>query len=317
MKVCVTGGAGFIGSNLVDRLVEDGHEVVVFDDLSTGKLENLDGVWDKITFYEADLRDRAAVDRALEGCEVVYHQAALASVARSVEAPEEVTDVNIGGTLNVLLAARELGVRRVVFASSSSVYGDTPTLPKVETMPTIALSPYAATKAAGETYCTSFQNVYGLETVAFRYFNIYGPRQAPDSQYAAVIPMFVDAMLNGRSPTIHGDGGQTRDFTFVGDVVEVLVRAATQPNPPQHALNVGGGKQRISILDLATAIGKATGFEGEVIHTEPRVGDVRHSLADTTALTNWLGFCPETPLDEGIARTVAATLESRKAPQAG
>ena len=236
MKTCVTGGAGFIGSNLVERLVGDGHQVVVLDDLSTGRLENLTPWRGQITFIQGDLRDPAAVSTAVKGCEVVFHQAALASVARSVADPEQVTAVNVGGTLNVLQASRAAGVRRVVFASSSSVYGDTPTLPKVETMPVRAMSPYAASKAAGEAYLSAFASVYDIETVALRYFNVYGPRQAPDSQYAAVVPLFIDAMLEGKLPTVHGDGEQTRDFTFVGDVVEVLMRAAVRPEPPRGAV---------------------------------------------------------------------------------
>ncbi len=306
MKTCVTGGAGFIGSNLVERLVTDGHEVVVLDDLSTGRLENLSPWRKAITFIQGDLRDPAAVSAATEGCEVVFHQAALASVARSVADPEQVTAVNVGGTLNVLLAARDAGVRRVVFASSSSVYGDTPVLPKIESMPIRAMSPYAASKAAGEAYLSAFASVYDIETVALRYFNVYGPRQAPDSQYAAVVPLFIDAMLAGKSPTIHGDGDQTRDFTYVGDVVEVLMRAATTPQPPAGPCNVGGGKERISINRLAELIAESTGYDGEIEHTTARVGDVRDSLADTQRLTDWLDWAPCLTLAEGIERTVAA-----------
>jgi len=229
MRTCVTGGAGFIGSNLVDRLVRDGHEVAVLDNLSTGRRENLEAVEGDVRFFEGDLRDPAVVAQAVRGCEAVFHLAALAAVARSIDDPQEVTDVNVGGTLNLLMAARDAGARRVVFASSSSVYGDTPTLPKVETMPTSPRSPYAASKVAGEALLMAFHAAYGLEGVALRYFNVYGPRQSPDSQYAAVIPLFVAAMSEGRPPTIHGDGEQTRDFTFVADVVDAVVRAATAP----------------------------------------------------------------------------------------
>ena len=303
MKTCVTGGAGFIGSNLVDRLVEAGHEVVVLDNLSTGSLDNLAQVADGIGFVEGDLRSPADVERALRGCEVVYHQAALVSVARSVEDPVGVTEVNVGGTLNVLVAAKALGVRRVVFASSSSIYGDTPTLPKIETMPVMPLSPYAASKAAGEAYLSAFHGSYGLETVPLRYFNVYGARQTPDSPYAAVLPLFIDAMLAGRVPTIFGDGEQTRDFTYVGDVVDALVRAADAPNPPGTPMNIGCGG-RISINDLARAVAKATGFQGEPVYAEARVGDVRDSIADITRAQVFLGWTPDTSLDEGIRVTV-------------
>ncbi|MDJ0975195.1 MAG: SDR family oxidoreductase [Planctomycetota bacterium] len=306
MKVCVTGGAGFIGSNLVSRLVRDGHEVTVLDNLSTGLRENLADVDQDVRLVVGDLRDMEAVRDALGGVEVVFHQAALASVQRSVERPDEVTDVNVGGTLNVLVAARDQGVRRVVFASSSSVYGDAPTLPKVESMPIQALSPYAASKAAGEAYLASFYASYGLETVSLRYFNVFGPRQRPDSQYAAVIPLFVDAMRQGESPVIFGDGEQTRDFTYVGDVVEALWCAAVAPGQPEGPVNIGGGGNRVSINDLARGIAKAIGFEGEPTYKEARVGDVKHSLADITRATTWMGWQPKTALQEGIEKTVAS-----------
>lgn len=305
MKVCVTGGAGFIGSNLVSRLVADGHAVTVLDNLSTGRRDNLEAEGDHVRLVEGDLRDRAAVESALGGVEVVYHMAALASVQRSVENPAEVTDVNVNGTLNVLSAAHDLGVRRVVFASSSSVYGDSPTLPKHELMPIQPLSPYAASKAAGEAYLAAFYAAYGLETVSLRYFNVFGPRQRADSQYAAVIPLFIDAMRAGKAPTIFGDGEQTRDFTFIGDVVNALVRAATAPGQPDTALNIGGGGNRISINDLARAIAKATGFEGEPHYADARIGDVRDSLADISRAQAYLGWEPSTPLDDGIQATVA------------
>jgi len=306
MKTCVTGGAGFIGSNLVDRLLADGHQVVVLDDLSTGKKANLSGVLGRIQFLEGDLRDPAAVRKAVAGCEVVYHQGALASVARSVENPVEVTEVNVMGTLNVLVAARDAKVRRVVFASSSSVYGDTPELPKTESMPTTPRSPYAASKAAGESYLSAFQASYGLETVALRYFNVYGPRQAPDSVYAAAVPRFIDAMRNGRPATIYGDGGQTRDFTYVADVVDAVVRASTSAKAPLAGpMNIGGG-QRISILDLVGAIAKALGFRGRPVHEPARVGDVRDSLADIRRAMDALAWKPATPLDQGIARLVSS-----------
>lgn len=305
MRTCVTGGAGFIGSNLVDRLVADGHEVVVLDNLSTGDLANLADSREAIRFLEGDLRDPAAVAETVAACEVVYHMAALASVQRSVEDPQEVTDVNVGGTLNLLVASRDAGVRRFVFASSSSIYGNTPTLPKDESMPPSPLSPYAASKVAGEAYIAAFDDAYGLRGICPRYFNVYGPRQSAGSQYAAVIPLFIDAMSRGQAPVIHGDGGQTRDFTYVGNVVDALVLAATAPDA-RGPMNIGGGGQRISILDLATSIAKAVGYDGEFVHEDPRVGDVRDSLADISRAQQLLGWEPGVGLDEGIARTVEA-----------
>lgn len=305
MKTLITGGAGFIGSHLVDRLLADGHEVTVLDDFSTGHRENLAHVAGDIRLVEGDLRDPAAVADAVGGCEAVYHQAALASVPRSMKDPARVHAVNVDGTMNVLLAAREAGTRRVVFASSSSVYGDTEVLPKVETLPVSPRSPYAATKAAGEAYLVAFHAAFGLETVVLRYFNVYGPRQSARSQYAAVIPLFIDAMAAGRPPTIEGDGEQTRDFTYVEDLVDAVVRAASAPGAPGMIMNTGGGR-RISILDLARAIAEATGFAGDPVHVDPRPGDVRDSLADTTRAREILGWTPRVPLEDGITRTVRA-----------
>jgi UDP-glucose 4-epimerase len=309
MKVLVTGGAGFIGSHLADRLVSDGHRVVVLDNLATGRLENLASVRDRIEWIEGDLRDRVAVERAVRGVEVVFHQAALAAVARSVENPREVTDVNVGGTLNLLVAARDAKARRVVFASSSSVYGDTPELPKRESMTLSPRSPYAASKAAGEAYLSAFHASYGLEGVALRYFNVYGPRQSAQSLYAAVVPRFADAMIAGRAPTIFGDGMQTRDFTFVSDVVDAVVSGATAPRAVEGPMNIGGGR-RISIVDLANAIGRATGYEGSLTHEPSRVGDVRDSLADISHARERLGWDPKTTLYDGVARVVAALKRS-------
>lgn len=305
MKTCVTGGAGFIGSHLVDRLLADGHSVVVLDDLSTGRIENLAATRGRIELIEDDLRDRRAVARAVAGCEVVYHQGALAAVARSVEKPEEVTEVNVGGTLNVLIAARDAKVRRVVFASSSSVYGDTPELPKVETMPLSPRSPYAASKATGEAYLCAFQASYGLEAVALRYFNVYGPRQSPTSLYAAAVPRFAQALLDGVAPTIYGDGLQTRDFTFVGDVVDAVVRSAAAPRAVDGPMNLGGGR-RVSILDLVGVLTRATGGTVRPRHEASRVGDVRDSLADIRRAQAALGWSPRTSLETGIARVVEA-----------
>ncbi len=304
MRVCVTGGAGFVGSHLVDRLLADGHDVVVVDDLSTGCVENLASAWDRIEFLETDIRDLARLDQAVAGCEVVYHQAALAAVARSIEHPMDVHEVNVTGTLNVLMASRAAGVRRVVIASSSSVYGDTETLPKTVSMPTSPRSPYAAGKAACESYCEAFYASFGLETVALRYFNVYGPRQSPQSLYAAVIPLFMEHMLAGRAPTILGDGEQTRDFTFVGDVVDAVVRSGTAERAPGLVMNIGCGA-RISIRELANSIANATGFTGDVKHEPARTGDVRHSLACIERTRDVLGWEPQVSLDEGLARILA------------
>jgi len=302
MKMCVTGGAGFIGSHLVDRLLEEGHEVVVLDDFSTGRRENLAAAADRVRVVRGDVRDRAALDDALAGAEVVFHQAALAAVERSLDDPRTVTDVNLSGTLAVLLAARDLGARRVVFASSSSVYGDTPVLPKVETMPTSPRSPYAASKAAAESYLLAFHASFGLETVALRYFNVYGPRQSARSRYAAVVPLFFEAMSEGRAPTIHGDGLQTRDFSYVADTVDAVVRAASAPDAAGRILNVGGGGEPVSILDLARIVAEVVGFEGAPVHGPARAGDVRDSHADTTLARSRLGWAPRTTLGEGVRR---------------
>ncbi len=305
MRTCVTGGAGFIGSTLVDRLVRDGHDVVVLDDLSTGRLENLAFARQHIEFIEGDLRDEATVRRAVKGCEVVFHQAALAAVARSVEKPELVTDVNVRGTVNVLVAARDAGARRVVMASSSSVYGDTPELPKHEAMTLSPRSPYAASKACGEAYFEAFQASYGLETVPLRYFNVYGLRQSPRSLYAAVVPLFVEAFSLGRQPTIYGDGEQTRDFTFIEDVVEANWKAATMPRAPEGPMNIGGGA-RISINELARTIAASFGVPCEPVYEPTRVGDVRDSLADITHARTRLEWEPQTALADGIAVLVDA-----------
>jgi UDP-glucose 4-epimerase len=240
----------------------------------------------------------------VKGCEVVFHQAALAAVARSVDRPAEVTEVNVAGTVNVLVESVEARVRRVVFASSSSVYGDSPTLPKREDMTLSPRSPYAATKAAGEAFLAAFSASYGIETVALRYFNVYGPRQSPRSQYAAVVPLFVEAAVEGGRPVVHGDGLQTRDFTYVADVVEANRLAAAAP-AAFGAMNVGGG-QRVSVLDLLHAVARTAGVPASPVHEPSRTGDVRDSLADVSRARELLDWSARVPLDEGIARTVAA-----------
>lgn len=307
MKALVTGGAGFIGSHLVDRLLELGHEVVVLDDFSTGLRENLEVSAGRIRLIEGDLRDSAAVADAVAGCDVVFHQAALASVARSIEQPLLVHEVNVGGTLSLLVQARDAGVRRIVFASSSSVYGDTPVLPKVETMPLSPRSPYAASKLAGEAFVAAFHAAYGLEGVALRYFNVYGPRQSPRSLYAAVVPIFAQAALEKRSPTIYGDGHQTRDFTFVGDVVEANLKAATTTTLPPGPVNVGGGG-RISILELYRTIAQQAGSPRAPKHAPVRPGDVRDSLAALDRAREFLGWKPSTSLPDGIRRVLSSPM---------
>ena len=304
MNVLVTGGAGFIGSNLVGALAGDGHPVRVLDDLSTGRKENLDGVAGNVEVVLGDVRDRALVRGALDGVEVVFHLAALPSVARSVADPRASHEVNVDGTLNVLLAAGDAGVRRLVYASSSSVYGDTPLLPKHEEMPVSPRSPYAAAKLAGEAYCRAFSHVYPLETVCLRFFNVFGPRQDPASQYAAVVPRFVTRMLAGRPAEVTGDGRQTRDFTFVANAVEACRLAASAgPEAVGQAMNVGCA-DRISVLDLVGLINDLLGQRLDPVFTPARPGDVRDSQASTDKAKRLIGYRPLVPVREGMAATV-------------
>jgi len=304
VNVLVTGGAGFIGSNLVGALAGDGHPVRVLDDLSTGHKENLDGVAGNVEVVLGDVRDRALVRGALDGVEVVFHLAALPSVARSVADPRASHEVNVDGTLNVLLAAGDAGVRRLVYASSSSVYGDTPVLPKHEEMPVSPRSPYAAAKLAGEAYCRAFSHVYPLETVCLRFFNVFGPRQDPASQYAAVVPRFVTRMLAGRPAEVTGDGRQTRDFTFVANAVEACRLAASAgPEAVGQAMNVGCA-DRISVLDLVGLINDLLGQRLDPVFTPARPGDVRDSQASTDKAKRLIGYRPLVPVREGMAATV-------------
>ena len=302
-RVLVTGGAGFIGGHLVERLVADGAEVRVLDDFSTGKEANLAAVRDDIELLREDLRDASAVARAVEGVEVVFHQGAIPSVPRSVEEPLRTHSVNVVGTLQLLEAARHAGVRRLVYAASSSAYGDTEVLPKVETMPADPLSPYAVQKYAGELHCRLYTQLYGLETVALRYFNIFGPRQDPESEYAAVIPRFACAALAGEPAQIYGDGGQTRDFTFVGDAVKANLLAADAERAPGAVINVAGGR-RWSLNALWDAIRQLVGVDLEANHLPPRQGDVRDSLADLSRARELLGYEPSVDLREGLRQTV-------------
>ena len=298
-KVLVTGGAGFIGSNLVHALLERGDSVRVLDNFATGNRANLAGLEDDVEVIEGELRSYERVHNAVRGVELVFHQGALPSVPRSVQDPLTTSAVTIEGTLNVLLAARDEDVRRVVFASSSSVYGNTGTLPRNEAQQPDPISPYAVAKLAAERYCVSFQRVYGLETVALRYFNVFGPRQNPHSEYAAVVPRFFTAIQDGHAVTIHGDGTQSRDFTYVTNVVEANVLAADAPGAPGTVLNVATGRQA-SVNELADAIGATLGKPVEKEYLPARTGDVRDSWADVEAARRILGFEPRIGLEEGL-----------------
>jgi nucleoside-diphosphate-sugar epimerase len=304
VQLLVTGGGGFIGSHLVERLVRDGHRVRVLDNFTTGHRKNLAPVVDDIDLVEGDLQSYERAHAAVRGCEIVLHQAAMPSVPRSVQDPLTSNASNVIGTLNVLLAARDAGVRRVVFASSSSVYGATPGLPKHEGLPTLPISPYAVAKLAGEGYCRSFNEVYGLQTVALRYFNVFGPRQDPASQYSAVIPNFITAALRGEAPVIYGDGEQSRDFTFVENVVDANVLAMTASDVVAgRAYNVACG-ERISLNGLVAAIGQTIGRTIEARYEAGRAGDVRHSMADSTRAAEDFGYRVVVPFQEGLARTI-------------
>lgn len=300
MTVClVTGGAGFIGSHLVEALVQRGDTVRVLDNFSTGALVNLVRVRGQVRVFDGDITDLEAVRTAIEGVEIVFHQAALASVPRSIANPLATHHACATGTLNVLLAARQAGARRVVYAASSSAYGASRKLPKHEDDPTLPLSPYAVAKLAGEHYCAAFAGVYGLETVRLRYFNVYGPRQSPDSPYAAVIPKFLEAMTSGRPPVIHGDGEQSRDFTFVADVVQANLLAAAAPGVSGKVYNIACGR-RTSLLELVQHLNSLLGTDIQPEHTDPRPGDVRHSLADIGEARNDLEYQPTTDMVTGV-----------------
>jgi UDP-glucose 4-epimerase len=305
ISVLITGGAGFIGSHLAERLIALGAKVRLLDDFTTGRRQNLSAFAHQVELLQGSLTDMAAVRKAVAGVDIVFHQGALPSVARSVEDPLTTHQVNATGTLLLLLAAREAKVKRVVFASSSSVYGDTPTLPKREEMPPNPQSPYALSKLIGEQFCRLFWRLYGLETVSLRYFNIFGPRQDPTSQYAAVVPRFITALLRGERPTIYGDGEQTRDFTFVDNCVQANLLAATAEGVAGEVFNVGAGKQT-SVNELFRLIRSLIGINNiEPLYAPPRPGDVRHSLADITKARERLGYEPSVSLEEGLERTIA------------
>jgi UDP-glucose 4-epimerase len=303
MKVLVTGGAGFIGSHLAVGLLEHGTSVRMLDNFATGRRSNLHAVGPDAEIVEGDIQSYERVNRAVDGCEVVFHQAALPSVPRSIQDPLTSNATNVIGTLNVLLAARDHGVRRVVLASSSSVYGANPSLPKTEDDPTLPISPYATAKLASENYARSFHSVYGLETVALRYFNVFGPRQDPTSQYAAVVPRFIAALLGGGQPVIFGDGSQSRDFTPVANVVDANLLAMDAPAAAGRAYNIACGDM-ISVNRLAEEIGGLLGCEVNPVYVAPRAGEVAHSLADLSRAKEELGYEPRVGLQEGLQRTI-------------
>ena len=298
----VTGGAGFIGSHLSEELVRRGHRVRVADSLITGKRSNLDHI-KGIEFLEGDLADVGFAHKAVQGCDYVLHQAAIPSVPRSVKDPLTSNRANVDGTLNVLLASRDAGIKRLVFAASSSAYGDTPTLPKHEKMPTNPLSPYALQKVIGEQYLQMFTRLYGLETVAIRYFNVFGPRQDPTSPYSGVISVFATALLEKRPPTIYGDGEQTRDFTYVANVVDGVLRACEAPGASGEIINVATGG-RISLNQLFEEMRKLIGADVKPVYGEARRGDVRDSQADITKARELLGYEPIVAFEDGLSKTV-------------
>jgi UDP-glucose 4-epimerase len=300
----VTGGAGFIGSALVRALLARGDRVRVIDSFATGKRENLAEIAADVELIEADIRDEVALARALAGVELVFHEAALASVPRSLLDPVETHDVNASGTLKLLDAARRAGARRVVYAASSSAYGDAPISPKIETMRPAPLSPYAVSKLAGELYCQVFSGVYGLETVCLRYFNVFGPRQDPSSAYAAVIPLFVTAALAGRPVTIFGDGTQSRDFCYLENTVEANLAAALAPDASGRVFNVACGVAT-TLVEVVRRIGDLVGRPVAVSYAPSRVGDVKHSVADIGAARAALGYQAAISLSEGLERTVS------------
>ena len=303
-RYLVTGGAGFIGSHLVEALVEKGQDVTVLDNLSTGYRHNLEPWMDRIEFIEGDLTDRQAVERALEGVEFVFHQAALASVPRSVEAPLDTNAACVTGTVQLLDAARRAGVKRLVYAASSSAYGDQPFSSKREVDVPSPLSPYAAAKLAGEAYCQAFYHTYGFETVCIRYFNVFGPRQDPNSPYSAVIPLFITAMLEGRKPVVYGTGLQSRDFTFVANVVHGNLLAMEADNVAGRVLNVANG-QSTTLLELISVLNRLLGTDVEPEFAPPRPGDVMESMADITLARNLLGYEPQVGFEEGLERSIA------------
>ena len=303
MRCLVTGGAGFIGHNLIRALLDGGHTVRVLDNLSTGKRENLSPFQDRIELIEGDLRSYHIVHEAVRNIDVVFHQGALPSVPRSVKDPITTNQVNVEGTLNLLDAAKDTGVRRLVYASSSSIYGENDRLPKQEDMMPQPISPYAVAKLAGEKYCQVFTSTYGLETVCLRYFNVFGPGQDPQSEYSAVIPLFITAFLDGRQITIYGDGEQTRDFTYVDNVVHANLLAAEAKDAPGEVFNIACG-DRISLNQMLDHLRTFTEMDVDVAHSASRPGDVKHSMADIESARKLLGYEPLVSVAEGLRRSV-------------
>lgn len=299
----ITGGAGFIGSNIAEELVNRKEKVRILDNFSTGKRENIAGIKDSVELIEGDIRDLAIVKKAMAGVDFVLHQGALPSVERSIIDPITTTRVNILGTINVLLAASEAKIKRLTYASSSSVYGDTPTLPKKEVMKANPQSPYAVTKLIGEEYCLIYYSIFGLETVCLRYFNVFGPRQDPGSQYAAVIPKFITLMLRGESPPIYGDGEQSRDFSFIDNIVKANLEACKVKDAPGQVFNIACG-ETITINELVRRLNRILETRIKPVYQNPRKGDVRHSWADISRARKVLGYSPEIVFDAGLEKTV-------------
>jgi UDP-glucose 4-epimerase len=303
-KFLITGGAGFIGSNICKALVSQGCFVRVLDNLLTGKKNNLAGIMDKIEFIEADMGDELVAREAMKGIDVVFHEGALPSVPRSIDDPAAAHKHCVDATFTLLLAARDTGIKRFIYAASSSAYGDTPTMPKVETMPVSPLSPYAVGKLVGEFYCSVFSNVFGLETISLRYFNVFGPNQDPRSAYAAAIPAFVTSILKNKPPTIYGDGQQSRDFTYVDNVVQANLLAARAKKTSGQVINIACGSA-VTVNEIIDIINQTLGKNIKPIYAEARAGDVKHSLADITAARNLIGFEPTVSFREGLQKVIA------------
>lgn len=303
-KVLVTGGAGFIGSNLAEELIKQGAKVSIIDNLITGFRENLDEIKGDFEFIEGDINDDDKLRKSLEGVEIVFHQAALPSVPRSVENPMETHQACVNGTFNVLLKSKESGVRRVIYAASSSAYGNQETLPKVETMAPMPLSPYAGAKLMGEYYCQIFSRVYALETICLRYFNVFGPRQNPSSQYSGVISRFIDSLMSGSVPVIYGDGEQSRDFTFITNVVDANIKASLTSKGIGEIINVSNG-ERVTLNELLSVLTNITGKKAiQAKYLPERQGDVKHSQADNTRAKMWLGYEKISDLEDGLRQTI-------------
>ena len=302
-KFLITGGAGFIGSNIARRVVQEGGEVVILDDFSTGYESNLEDIKSDVTIIEGDICNKETVRKATEGADYVHHHAAVVSVVRSVDDPERTSEVNIGGTLNCLIAARDAGVKRFVFAGSSSAYGDNPSLPKREDMKAEPLSPYAVSKLAGEMYVKVFNDVFGLPAVTLRYFNIFGPYQDPTSQYAAVIPIFITRLARGQSPVVYGDGEQSRDFTYIDNAVKANLLAVKAEGAPGKVFNVACG-DRFTLNDLLKRLHVLVGSSVEATYEAARPGDVKHSLGDISRAREILGYEPDVSFEDGLKKTV-------------